>query len=313
MEVIDLREKSEELEGDNFQLRLFEAFRNQLLELEVGKYDIIGIDPMSDLYFGSFFFVGQNSKLFGKSPQRYNGREGVIAQWADTKLWWKKMINNLKPYCQTLVLTSHPKDLYDKSTKLPTGRKAARGADITEAVSLQLWLFKPEDKDHNGLAAAHKNHVGNYWTLVKKNRLSYHVPNERTGIPRVAQILPNKIVPEVYGQTPVELIMAYMKQPMPDYGDLNKIIGEPTRPALSEEDRKAREQIVLEQKLELEIANAKRSMSKRLIDGGYFTDIQKIALAINKLDMKEAANSLLEIESVEVTLIEYADGLKQDG
>jgi hypothetical protein len=257
--VVQLREKAAAINEKNFHLALFTAMWNELEALQPGQHDLLVIDPTSDLYFGSYAFMLKRPDLVGKAAASYTGTIGNKAQWADSYTLWKHIVGTATTKVQTVVLTSHPKDLVDKASGAKTGKQSFKGVDFTEIVSLKLWLFGPNDADPDGNQPDSPKHRGVYWALNMKSRLSWHVKQEGSPFPRIRPILPKKLVLEP-GQSYPELIWKYMDTPKPDYGDLDVVVGDPTRVQRSAEDTAAIEQENLRLKLEAERQQLEREI-----------------------------------------------------
>lgn len=312
MTRIDLREKSREYLAKAkgiLEYSFFLAFMDELEKIKPGEYDVIAIDPFSDLYFGSFFYVQNHPEIFGKSAERYRGKEGVIAAWADAVTLWKDLVKRLESLCQTVIFTSHVKDIYDKSTQTKTGIRDGRGANITNAVSLKLWLFGPNNADPDGNKPGSPKFKGRHWAWIEKSRLTQHAKSEGSKFPRIAPLLPAKLLPEVYKdgsyQSYPELIYNYMAKPAPDYGDLNVIHGDPTANAETEQAEIQTKLEVLKLEAQQALANAKREMAERLIKDGLYETGAEIADAILTLNLDEDVQDINKMLSVEKALRQH--------
>lgn len=303
MTRFDVRAEASKHDYREFQRNMFEAYLTiveHIKSLPPYTYDCLVIDPSSDLHFGSYFWVPDNGALFGKTPQRYNGREGTMAQWADANLWWENHLTEMKQYVQTVVLISHPKDVYegrgDNSRK--TGQKTFRGANLTNKVSLVLWLYDERDEGPDGPKGKPAR-----WAYVAKQRLTWHVYQKGSMFPRIHDILPKKLIVKD-GMTFPELIWNYMDAPRPDYGELNVVHGDPTKQVDPEEERRQRQ---VERELDHveALRQAKTEMAERLIEKGFFDNAEDIRDAIIALDLVDDVQDITKLEAVEAKLRKY--------
>lgn len=229
IDVIDVRAIAIEKFGQTYSGgQLFEIWWDQIRQIPDGKYTVLGIDPISDLYMGSHEWVRNHPEYFSKPDGAYRGKEGTVFAWGDVKILWKQILTGLASKFQTVVITSHVKDLYQDGIR--TGKQDARGIDFTEVATVSLWLEKPDEK-------------GNRWALVKKSRLQHAVWHDAEGNrlrrPVTADVLPKRLVPKFNGQSYPELIDLYIQAPQPSYGDLDVVEYDPSVQLMTPEEKEA--------------------------------------------------------------------------
>lgn len=266
MQIDDIRQMTFDRVGKEYTFKhLFETWRECVLSVKAGEYTVLGVDPVSDLFQGAFMWVGDNAHLFGKTPQRYSGQMGTMAQWGDTALYWKQLSLELAQRYETTVFVSHLKDLYKNNVR--TGQKGARGHDFTEVASLVLWLGRKGN---------------DFEATVLKSRLSWWDWGEDNtrNRPILRDLLPRRLVPEYSGQSYPELIATYMANPQADYGELNIVEEDPTVEKMTEQERLETELQLAESKKTITVAEGRKAMVQRLIDNGYYTsskDVSEVA------------------------------------
>jgi hypothetical protein len=287
LDVIDIRSRGqkrfEDAKGKKpiFQC-IFEEVIAALKEIKPDRYDVIVIDSFSDVYMGTFYYLLANQHIFAPN-NNYEGKMGVQMVWGDVRNYWKNEIGVAQTLCQTLVVVTHIKPEYDKSGNR-TGKVSTRGTDITEAVSLKLWLFDERDRDPNGLNPGDRDFDGKRWAYVEKQRLTHMVWKDDDGNtlprPRMSDVLPKKVIQQYPGQSFPEIIAQYLEKPSPGYGDLDKLYHDPARSAMTQEDREERESDRAAEETQKLFMQDKREMVQRLIRMGYYRDADQISNAV---------------------------------
>lgn len=293
IDTVDIRAMTRERVGKDYTHKdLFVTWRDFVLNIEPGKYTVLGVDPVSDLHTGCFAWVADNASVFGKTPQRYAGEMGTKAQWGDAALYWKQLCLELAQRVETIVFVSHIKDQYNNNVK--TGKKEARGGDFKEIATLVLWLDKTAD--------------GKRWAMVEKTRLSWWdwgKPEEGRKRPILRDLLPKRLEPQYPGQSYPELIDSYMAAPSADYGDLNVVTHDPTKTEMSDEE-----------KLRIEVEKRQAEMTKLkdqrrqelvndLIANGVYKTGSEVIKAVQALGVTYTIDTHDEIYK---KLVEHANG-----
>ena len=283
----------------NIYLNLFETFWEYIQSIPAGTYDVIGVDTFNRLWYGMFNYVVAHPDEFGRVAAEYSGKEGTMfKRWPDTKELASRVVKLLESKCQTVVFASHIRDEFVDNRR--SGNQTWQGPDIRGDVSLVLWLFNDRMVDPEGRKPGEKGFKGCYWAYNEKDRLTYHIPTDN-GHVRIANLLPRKLVPTEPGQTLAEVIYGYMAAPKPDYGELNQVIGDPTRSLEGDAEQEARK---AELQYELALNNAKMEMAHNLINKGFYTSMGEIAQAISDLNLDADVQIMSKIPSVEKALRE---------
>lgn len=296
MERIDIRALTEEKCGPDYKLKdLFRIWWDYIKTIEPGKYTVLGVDPSSDLYLGAHAWVKDNPGYFGKPEGAFRGKEGTMYAWGDAKVLWKQIGTMLSAKVQTVVLTSHIKDVYADGER--TGKYEARGTDFRELATLSLWLAreKVEGKPDK------------LWAKVEKSRLTFPIwPEDATedDEPLWVDMLPTRLEPK-RGQSYPSLIRQYMQAPQPDYGDLDILDYDPATQLLSEEEKAAQELELLRQRNQILLAEEKRRIVSNLTENYDYADANEVRRTIHELDLDDRASQLDMLDELEQRLIDH--------
>lgn len=164
-------------------LQLWEWWLNDVSNLEAGKFDVILVDPITDLERGLTDWVQNNPTHFGHTSGQYAKMSGIM--WGDVKDYWKLILTGrVATKCQTFAFTSHMGEVFNKGDNKPTGERKAKGKETLEEITtLYLQMERKKDK------------LGNRPTvpsaIVLKSRLSQMKMTE-TG-PQIKPILPPRL------------------------------------------------------------------------------------------------------------------------
>lgn len=208
--------------------------------LEPGRFDVIHVDPITDLERGLVDWVECNPGHFGHTTGQYNSMSGV--KWGDVKDYWKLILTTrVAVKCQTFSFVAHMGDEWDKGTKKPTGDRKPKGKDtLMELASLYLQMERPKDKTGNRKAVPS--------AIVLKTRLSHLVLTEAG--PTIRPALP----PRLPVATPAA-IRQYLTIPM-DYENLKDGEKAPER-VMTDDDR-----------LKLQVQRAEAERETALLNAG---------------------------------------------
>lgn len=191
---------------------LWKAFAEEAERIQPGMYDVIAIDPISELEMGLGDYVLQNPKLFGRTADQYLKSSGIY--WGDVKALEKRVLTTLSAKCNLLIITAHMRDQWRGNT--PTGRRERRGKEtLTELAALELLL----ERDPNKVLPA---------GVVVKSRLVWINPKDPTDI---RPALPPRIPECTWAK-----VKAYLSSP-PDWGSLSEEEKYREKPLLTEEEK----------------------------------------------------------------------------
>lgn len=183
---------------------LWNWWLNDVNQLEAGKYDVILVDPVTDLERGLTDWVQANPSHFGHTSGQYSSMSGIM--WGDVKDYWKLILTGrVATKCQTFAFVAHMGAEFDSSTKKPTGERKPKGKEtLMELASLYLQMERPKDK------SGARQKVPS--AVVLKSRLN-HMKMTADG-PEIVPALP----PRLPVATP-KAVRTYMLNP-PDYANL---------------------------------------------------------------------------------------------
>lgn len=106
-------------------------------KLPAGKYDVIMVDPVTDLERGLVDWVFANPTAFGHTSSQYQKMSGVA--WGDVKDFYKMVLADITAKCQTFYFTAHVGREFKGN--VATEQLKARGKEtLFELCSLYLWF-----------------------------------------------------------------------------------------------------------------------------------------------------------------------------
>lgn len=106
-------------------------------KIEPGRYDVIGLDTVSEIESGLADWVYQNPSYFGRSAAQYAKMEALM--WGDVKELWKSIISDLATRCQTFAFTAHLREKW--VNQKPSGKMIPKGkSTLMELASLYIQL-----------------------------------------------------------------------------------------------------------------------------------------------------------------------------
>jgi hypothetical protein len=199
---------------------LWKWWLDDVTGLEAGKYDVIMVDPVTDLESGLTDWVEANPSYFGHTSKQYEMMSGI--KWGDVKDHWKAILaGRVATKCQTFAFVAHMGSEFDKVTKKATGDRKPKGKEtLMELATLYLQMERPKDKTggRRGVPSA----------IVLKSRLN-HLSMGADG-PVLREALP----PRLPVATP-NAVREYMRNP-PDLTNLKPEEKAPER-VISEDER----------------------------------------------------------------------------
>lgn len=183
-------------------LDLWNWWLDDVSNLAPDKFDVIMVDPVTDLERGLTDWVQAHPQTFGHTPAQYTSMSGIM--WGDVKDYWKSILaGRVATKCQTFVFVAHMGAEF--ADKKPTGDRKPKGKEtLHELATLYLQMERAKDKTggRRGIPAA----------IVLKSRLN-HLSLTADG-PVIREALP----PRLPIATP-KAVREYMVNP-PDYTNL---------------------------------------------------------------------------------------------
>lgn len=123
---------------------VFLWWRKHVLSIPAGKYQVIAVDPVTDLERGLTDWVAANPKFFGHTEGQYARASGIM--WGDVKDYEKQLLADITAKCQTFGFTAHIGTEFKGGS--PTGKEKAKGKEtLYELATLYLWLDRDPDKN----------------------------------------------------------------------------------------------------------------------------------------------------------------------
>lgn len=184
-------------------LDVFNWFLGTIDRLQGGQFDVLVVDPVTDIEAGLVQYVRKNCADFGLTANQLEKSAGLL--WGAVKDYWKQILLRLSAKVRCFYFTAHLRDEWKGNT--PTGRREPKGKDtLMELASLYLWLERVPDKDGkvNDAPSA----------LVLKERLADTSINLETGEVNVVRLMPPRLPVAT-----VQAIRRYIACP-PDYAKL---------------------------------------------------------------------------------------------
>ncbi len=157
-------------------------WRDHVRTIEPGQFDVIVLDPVSEIEQGLYDFVSNNPGLFNKTKAQYLKSSAMI--WGDVKDYWKRILSELAARCQTFAFIAHLKSVWVDNK--PTNKKAPKGkSTLEELASLYLWMErKPNARGEVPAVPS---------AVVKKGRLLHTRIDPETGEIRMVPALPPRL------------------------------------------------------------------------------------------------------------------------
>lgn len=207
----------------------FLAFRELVSKIKAGQYDVIMVDPVTDIEDGLVEYVRENPAEFGYTSAQFDSAQALM--WGAVKSLWKMVLADLSARCKIFFFVAHMRQEFRGGR--PTGRVIPKGKDtLEELASLYVELFREPSSQEEKPRPPSAN--------ILKERLSRMDYDEATGDVKVTRILPDRL-PEC---TP-RAIRYYVRHPVGDRKlKSEELVKEAT---LSDDDRRM---------IELEIAQA---------------------------------------------------------
>lgn len=141
---VDMAAECREAYGEKFtaKQRYLWWKENTIKKGKTGKFRVLVVDPASELEDGLGEYIKTNVSEFGLSADQVQKSSGLF--WGVMKAEWKKTLDMLRTYFETVYLTVHLRTKYNGNT--PTAELEPKGKEtLFELASLFLW-FEREEK-----------------------------------------------------------------------------------------------------------------------------------------------------------------------
>lgn len=232
-------------------LEVFDFIVGDIGTIPKGKYNVIMIDPITDMEIGAVEKVQQNPEKFGRTKLQYEKAQGLM--WGDLKNYWKAVLLDFTARCQTFFFTAHMRQIWKGNS--PTSRREPQGKD-TLAKLASLYLLLNRDQDKNGNVPAKPR------GRVLKSRLA------RTSFVNGEPIITPLLPPQLPEATP-NAIRAYIVKP-------------PNYEKLSSKEKIPDKKLTEDQQLELKADTANAELETEELKAGRFEQMEAAADLINQ-------------------------------
>lgn len=218
-------------------LEKFMWWRENVLAVPKGKYDVIMVDPINEMEDGVGMFVYANATKFGYTTQQFE--RGVALFEAAMQSYWKSLIGAIASRCQTFFFTTHLRSQFNGSTPIagkfePRGRKV-----ISQLASLYLWLDRSAPREGANVGKVPEIPAGR----IIKERLG------KVWIGDDGELNCTPVLPPRLPEASVKAIKAYLLNP-PNYKRL-KADEKYIEPAMTDDERLLVNAQMTENKLKL--------------------------------------------------------------
>ena len=118
-------------------IQLYEGFRKFVDSLPNDRFDVLVVDPITDIDTGVTEYVKQNCTKFGLTQKQLERSSGLL--WGAVKELWNQMLLQLAAKTKTFVFTAHMRDVYVGNT--PSGKREPKGKEtLMKLATLYLEL-----------------------------------------------------------------------------------------------------------------------------------------------------------------------------
>lgn len=161
---------------------VFNWFRAFIANIPPGSFDVIVVDPITDVEDGLVDYVQAHPGEFGYTKDQFASGGGLL--WGAVKNFWKLILVDLSARAQMFVFVSHMRMEFRGGR--PTGQLKPKGKEtLAEIASLYLQLSR--DKTRNEEKPQPPS------AIILKERLSITRINEKSGELEVIKMLPDRL------------------------------------------------------------------------------------------------------------------------
>jgi hypothetical protein len=124
------------------QVDTFLWFRDTIATIPTDRFEVIMVDPISDIEGGGVLWAKEHPGEFGYTAAQFGQMSGIAIDCA--KKMWKSICMDIATRCQVFYFTTHEKLRWDGNR--PTKEKLPKGMDyLFECASLYLHLGREPD------------------------------------------------------------------------------------------------------------------------------------------------------------------------
>lgn len=188
-------------------LDVFKFWRKDILAIEPGAFDVIFVDPITDIESGMVDYVASEYLKYGfKSQDAFQSTGGIF--WKEVRESWKALLADIASRCQTFAFTAHLHKVWLNGK--PTSKETPGGkSTLKELASLYLWLERLPNNE--GVVPTKPR-----CRELLKNRVGYTSFDEATMEPIIRPYLP-----PAFDECTPNSIRAYIQKPA-DYKKLKQ-------------------------------------------------------------------------------------------
>jgi hypothetical protein len=157
-------------------------FRERIKRIEPGRYDLIHIDPITDIEEGLVDYVKANPAEFGYTPGQFQKAQALV--WGAVKSLWKRILADLAARTKVFYFVAHLKREFKGDA--PTSKFVPKGkGTLMELASLYLEMDREPTPEGQKPAPPSAK--------VLKDRLSRVHFNPMTGELETIKVLPDRL------------------------------------------------------------------------------------------------------------------------
>lgn len=163
-------------------IEVYEWFIDHVNRIPPGRFDVIAVDPATDLESGLLDWIKAHPADFGATANQFAKMPAIAIAAAKQK--WKQVLIDIATRCRTFYFTAHLKAEWKGDR--PTGQQVAKGYEsLFEVASLYLRLER--EKGREGEKPKPPS------AIILKDRLSFQEFDPETGELDIISILPERL------------------------------------------------------------------------------------------------------------------------
>ena len=126
-------------------IELYEACKKLVDSIPNGRFDVLMIDPVTDIDSGLTDYVKTNCTKFGLTTRQLEKSSGLL--WGVVKDQWNNLLLQIAQKCKTFVFSAHMRDHYIGN--MPSGKREPKGKETLG--KLASVYFELNRKPVNGV------------------------------------------------------------------------------------------------------------------------------------------------------------------